>query len=469
MSQLERLQYHLVFATKYRYRMLSVSVAADLRTYILDNAERWKINVDSLAIEEDHVHMLFSCSSGIKLNSLIQKIKGGSSKKLRAKHKWLKRYWALWTPSHYISTVGNVCEATIQHYLDKQGIETPEKVVRTYRYDILQSKNKIERLEQYVRGIQNSDPSLAPAACIQNANRVTENDIPLRNDLCKVVQNNNRLARVWLRIPGGKTCGKPIWLGLKGRSLPENFELCDSYIRKIGDKFVVYITVSVTLDVPNPHTRILSIDLGLVNPITSVVYCNSLQSIRILGKELKRYLWLRDRRQVNIQKYAKDWKRFTAKYTRQINDRIHKICNQIVAYAKKRHLTIVIGDIAGISKKFRKGKCSKDTRKKSRIPYYRIRQMLLYKSLLSKVPCMLGNEAYTSQRCSRCGTVNKSNRKKRNYSCDCGYRQNADINGAINIAKLWLCEHKTMAYSLGSCDTPALTSNVLAHTGSPRL
>ena len=34
MSQLERLQYHLVFATKYRYRMLSVSVAADTESIL---------------------------------------------------------------------------------------------------------------------------------------------------------------------------------------------------------------------------------------------------------------------------------------------------------------------------------------------------------------------------------------------------------------------------------------------------
>jgi len=456
---MENLKYHLVFATKYRYRMLSIDVANDLRSYILSNADRWNITIESLAIEEDHVHILFSCKSLVRLNSIIQKIKGGSSKKIRSQHKWLKRYPALWSPSHYIATVGDVSQHTIREYLDKQGIETEEKVSRTYRYEILKSNGKKEQLEKYLLGTHDlENRSLAPAACAQNAKRVTKNDIPLRNDLCKIVQNNKKLAKTWLRIPGGKTCGKPIWLGLRGRTLPEDFELCDSYIRKIGDKFVVYIVVSVIRVVSNPHTNLLTIDLGLVNPITSVTYIErQLKSVRILGKKLKRCLWLRDRRQSRIQKYTKRWKDHTKKYTNQINDEIHKICNSITQYAKQYGLTIVVGDIVGISKKFRKGKCSKATRKKARIPYYRIQQTLKYKASLASVPIVFVSEEYTSQQCSRCGIIDKTNRTKRNYSCQCGYKQNSDVNGAINIGKKWLCELKTMAYNLGSRDTPAMT------------
>jgi len=41
--------------------------------------------------------------------------------------------------------------------------------------------------------------------------------------------------------------------------------------------------------------------------------------------------------------------------------------------------------------------------------------------------------AYTSQRCSLCGVICKSNRKGETYKCACGNCMDADINAAINI------------------------------------
>ena len=49
--------------------------------------------------------------------------------------------------------------------------------------------------------------------------------------------------------------------------------------------------------------------------------------------------------------------------------------------------------------------------------------------LLTKV-----NPAYTSQTCSSCGTVCKSNRKGELYKCNvCSLEIDADYNAAINI------------------------------------
>jgi len=42
--------------------------------------------------------------------------------------------------------------------------------------------------------------------------------------------------------------------------------------------------------------------------------------------------------------------------------------------------------------------------------------------------------AYTSQQCSKCGTIDKSNRKDEVYQCKvCGMKIDADYNAAINI------------------------------------
>ena len=63
---------------------------------------------------------------------------------------------------------------------------------------------------------------------------------------------------------------------------------------------------------------------------------------------------------------------------------------------------------------------------------------LSYKSLdYIEVPA-----AYTSQACSRCGCIDKENRKSQSrFSCvGCGFTDNADLNAARNIAALGLAE-----------------------------
>lgn len=52
--------------------------------------------------------------------------------------------------------------------------------------------------------------------------------------------------------------------------------------------------------------------------------------------------------------------------------------------------------------------------------------------LLTKV-----NPAYTSQRCSKCGFVDKENRKRESFKClQCGLEIDADYNAAINISHM---------------------------------
>lgn len=61
--------------------------------------------------------------------------------------------------------------------------------------------------------------------------------------------------------------------------------------------------------------------------------------------------------------------------------------------------------------------------------------MLSYKSNLYKKTFVQINPAYTSQKCSSCGHVEKKNRLSQSqFKCvSCGYEQNADFNAAQNI------------------------------------
>jgi len=50
------------------------------------------------------------------------------------------------------------------------------------------------------------------------------------------------------------------------------------------------------------------------------------------------------------------------------------------------------------------------------------------------------NPRYTSQKCSNCNKVEKSNRKGSWYSCGCGFQLHSDLNASRNIANLGISE-----------------------------
>ena len=46
------------------------------------------------------------------------------------------------------------------------------------------------------------------------------------------------------------------------------------------------------------------------------------------------------------------------------------------------------------------------------------------------------NPRYTSQKCSCCGVICKSNRKGERYKCICGNDIDADLNASINLSHM---------------------------------
>ena len=66
--------------------------------------------------------------------------------------------------------------------------------------------------------------------------------------------------------------------------------------------------------------------------------------------------------------------------------------------------------------------------------FKKLQKMIEYKALWNKIPVVYIQPQYTSQVCPKCLCTNK--RVKSNYKCGyCGYENNADLVGAINITK----------------------------------
>ena len=70
----------------------------------------------------------------------------------------------------------------------------------------------------------------------------------------------------------------------------------------------------------------------------------------------------------------------------------------------------------------------------------RLQQMISYKCGDRGIPVILAKPDYTSQRCPRCGTIDKFNRRSQAlFRCvHCGYQHNADFVASINLRELAL-------------------------------
>lgn len=99
------IEYHIVWTTKYRYKVLNGKVAERLRELIRQGCEARGITIIRGSIWREHVHLLLSCPPNLAPSQIVQYLKGRSSKLLQGEFKELKRkYWGqhLWAPRIFL-------------------------------------------------------------------------------------------------------------------------------------------------------------------------------------------------------------------------------------------------------------------------------------------------------------------------------------------------------------------------------
>ena len=117
------IKYHVVWITKYRYKVLRGEVAERSRDLIRQICEAREVRIVRGAVSPDHIHMLVSAPPQLAPSKLVQYVKGRSSRRLQEEFPHLrKRYWGqhLWARGYFCATVGAVDEATIKQYIENQ-------------------------------------------------------------------------------------------------------------------------------------------------------------------------------------------------------------------------------------------------------------------------------------------------------------------------------------------------------------
>jgi len=126
-------KYHIIWVTKYRYKVLGGEIGKRLRELIRQGCEARGITIVSGNISGDHVHLLLSCPPSMAPSKIVQYLKGRSSRLLQEEYQWLKkRYWGqhLWARGYFCATVGSVTEETIKAYVENQELTARDDVFR---------------------------------------------------------------------------------------------------------------------------------------------------------------------------------------------------------------------------------------------------------------------------------------------------------------------------------------------------
>ena len=114
-------RYHVVWATKYRHKVLEGAMRERIREIIGQACAAMGVHIVKGVLASDHVHMFISVPPQIALSKVMQRIKGRSSRRVQMEFPELrKRYWGrrFWARGYFSTTSGNVTDDIILQYLE---------------------------------------------------------------------------------------------------------------------------------------------------------------------------------------------------------------------------------------------------------------------------------------------------------------------------------------------------------------
>ncbi|MCW3816893.1 transposase [Micromonospora sp. DR5-3] len=192
-----------------------------------------------------------------------------------------------------------------------------------------------------------------------------------------------------------------------------------------------------TCDIPDVEVKepdgFLGVDLGIANIATTN------DGTRHSGKGLNRVRHRNQRLRAKLQRIGtKSAKRLLKarrrKEARFAADTNHRIAKQIVTEAERTGRGIALENLSGIRDRVR-------LRRPQRVTlhtwaFHQLGQFIAYKAARAGLALVHVNPAYTSQGCSTCGHIAKTNRPNQStFRCtSCGFAEHADVNAARNIA-----------------------------------
>jgi len=273
----------------------------------------------------------------------------------------------------------------------------------------------------------------------------------------------NRRERISLPIVFGEKQKQRIEEALKGEWRFTTVEMV-----KRERVWYAHFVLKKSVELVDEPKTVIAIDRGERNLAVAVAVSRDnpgkpLKGRFWIGEEIKRTrgLYNHIRRKLGEKKLLEKIKELSGKEKRKVNQQLHIVANQIVAYAKQFPKPIIVMEnLNGIRRNFKSSK--KLNRRFHSLPFRKLQIYVEYKANLEgiEVKHLTKKETKnTSKECHRCGHVAQKT-QKRIYKCPkCGMEYDRDLNACINIA-----HRVTSSMGWGSRDAPELPNEAKAES-----
>ena len=121
------LHVHLVLLTKYRRTVFDRAALDGLRALFAGVCQKFEARLVEMDGQRDHVHLLIEYPPKVSVSSLVNSLKGASSRVLRRLRPDIgKSYWrgVLWSPSYFAASCGRAPISIVRQYIEHQ--KTPD-------------------------------------------------------------------------------------------------------------------------------------------------------------------------------------------------------------------------------------------------------------------------------------------------------------------------------------------------------
>ena len=112
---------HIIWVTKYRYKVLKGDVQKRCRELIRQICESEDVEILKGVVSKDHIHLHIEYPPKKNISDLVKRLKGRSSRRLQDEYPMLKkRYWGrhFWAIGYGAWSTGNITDKMVEDYLE---------------------------------------------------------------------------------------------------------------------------------------------------------------------------------------------------------------------------------------------------------------------------------------------------------------------------------------------------------------
>ena len=128
-----QLEYHIVWGTKYRRKILKPYVKKKLLECFQQTEFLYPtLHIVKANVGEDHVHLLAEVAPSVSIAAMVQKLKNHSSKELKRAFKFIKEMddgSGIWSVGYFASSIG-LNEKVVMRYIEHQDKHDRPRIAR---------------------------------------------------------------------------------------------------------------------------------------------------------------------------------------------------------------------------------------------------------------------------------------------------------------------------------------------------